>query len=240
MTFESKVNVVTVPVVVRDKAGKPVDSLGKEDFRLFDKGKQQTISKFTPATQATEMHYVLGFSPQNLKLDGSYHNLKVTLKDAAGLSIEARSGYYAPRRLSDADEEAKAEISRAMFSRDEMHEIPVGMHTQFFRAGPQDARLSVINRIDVRKLHYRKADGRNQDQGLVVSGLFDHNGNFLQAVAKTIKLRLTDETLADKLGSGVTLRADFQIVPGRYLLRLVVRDAEGQMMAAHNGAVEIP
>ena len=46
ITFQSKVSLVQVPVVVRDKTGKPVDHLTKEDFQLFDKGKPQIISRF--------------------------------------------------------------------------------------------------------------------------------------------------------------------------------------------------
>ena len=30
------------------------------------------------------------------------------------------------------------------------------------------------------------------------------------------------------------------VIAGRYAIRLVVRDSEGQLMAAQNGAVEIP
>ena len=187
-----------------------------------------------------EVYYVLAFSPQNLKLDGSYHTLKVIVRPQPGLSARARRGYYAPRHLTDADENAKQEVSEALFSREEMRDIPVEMHTQFFKASPDDARLVVVTRLDVRKLHYRKADGRNGDEVLVVSGLFDRNGHFLQAVSKTIKMRLKDETLAVKLDSGIAIRADFKVAPGRYVVRLVVRDAEGQMMAAQNGAVEIP
>ena len=189
---------------------------------------------------APEVYYVIGFSPQNLKLDGTYHSLKVTLREPAGLTAKARRGYYAPRHLSDADAEAKEEISQALFSREEMRDIPIDIHTQFFKASAADARLVVITRLDVRKLRYRKADGRSNDDVLVVSGLFDRNGNFLQSVAKTLKMHWKDETLATKLDAGVALRADFKVSPGRYVVRLVVRDAEGQMMAAQNGAVEIP
>ncbi|HEY2467893.1 MAG TPA: hypothetical protein VGI45_08625 [Terracidiphilus sp.] len=43
--FQLKVksNLVLVRVVVPDKNGKPVRYLKKEDFRIFDQGKEQTI-----------------------------------------------------------------------------------------------------------------------------------------------------------------------------------------------------
>ena len=46
-TFSTKVNLVMVPVVVRDAQGKAIGTLQKEDFQLFDKGKPQVISKFS-------------------------------------------------------------------------------------------------------------------------------------------------------------------------------------------------
>ena len=43
---------------------------------------------------APEYRYVLGFSPENLKQDGSTHNLKVALKDQHGLEVQARREYW--------------------------------------------------------------------------------------------------------------------------------------------------
>jgi VWFA-related protein len=41
------VNLVSVPVVVRDSKGRAVGGLRQEDFRLFDKGQRQIIAKFS-------------------------------------------------------------------------------------------------------------------------------------------------------------------------------------------------
>ena len=48
--FESRVNLVPVRVVVHDSNGKAVPGLTKEDFRLFQDRRRQTISLFTVET----------------------------------------------------------------------------------------------------------------------------------------------------------------------------------------------
>jgi hypothetical protein len=126
-----------------------------------------------------------------------------------------------------------------MFSQEELHNLPVKLHTQFFKAGEQDAKLVVLAHVDVRLLHFRKAEGRNNDVLTCVSALFNRNGGFLQGTEKTVTMHLKDETLEHKLGSGITLKTSFDVKPGSYLVRLVVRDAEGQLMSAENGTVEI-
>jgi len=189
---------------------------------------------------APEYYYVLGFTPQNLKLDGNFHSLKVTVKSPPKLIIQSRRGYFAPKHVADPTQEAKEEIDEALFSQEELHDLPVGLHTQFFKSSEADAKLTVLAHVDVKQLRYRKAEGRNWNDLTVVSALFDRNGTFLQGSEKTLQMRLKDETLQNKLGSGITMRASFDVKPGSYLVRLVVRDSEGRLMSAENGAVEIP
>jgi VWFA-related protein len=45
-----------------------------------------------------ESFYVLGFSPGEAKADGSFHELKVRLKDSRKLTVQARKGYNAGAR----------------------------------------------------------------------------------------------------------------------------------------------
>jgi VWFA-related protein len=195
---------------------------------------------FQLLTAPPEYTYLLGFAPQNLKFDGSYHALKVSLKNSNGLTLQARRGYYAPKHAVDPGQQAKEEIREAVFSREEMKDIPLDVETQFFKSTDVKARLSVVAKVDVRGLHFQKADGRNNDTLLVVSGVFDRNGNLISAIEKRVEMRLLDQTLEKRLGSGIALRSNFDVTPGSYVIRVVVRDQDGQMMAARNGVIEIP
>ena len=184
--------------------------------------------------------YLLGFSPANLKFDGRLHELKVAIKSQPKLQIQARSAYYAPRHATDPGEAAKEEIQEALFSREEMRDIPMAIHTQFFKPSADDARLAVLTHVDVRGLHFRKENGRNMDDLTIVSGLFDRDGNLVTGDSKTLQMKLKDQTLATRLNSGITLRSSFDVKPGSYFIRMVIRDSEGQLMAAANGSVDIP
>jgi VWFA-related protein len=193
---------------------------------------------FRRLAAAPEYVYLLGFSPQNLKLDGSFHSLKVTLKNGSGVTIQARHGYYAPKHLSDEAENVKQEIESALFSREEMLELPIAIHTQFFKASEQSAKVTVLAHLSLKLFKFRKVEGRNHNEVTLVYGLFDRNGNYMQGIQKVLELRLRDETL-ERLSQGITVRASFDVTPGTYLIRLVVREAEGQKLSATNGALEI-
>jgi VWFA-related protein len=192
------------------------------------------------ATAAPSMSYLLGFSPQNLKVNGAYHTLKVTLTAKQRFNVQARHGYYAPRTIADPAEAAKEEIQEALFSQDEIHDLPIELQTQFFKKDSSQARLAVLTHVDVKGMRFRKTDGRNHDNLTVATAIFDENGNFVTGGEKIVEMKLLDKTYDRLSHSGFTLKSSFDIKPGTYLVRMVVRDAEGAQMAARNGAVNIP
>jgi VWFA-related protein len=186
------------------------------------------------------VYYVLGYSPKGLKYDGKFHPLTVKLANNLKYSVQARRGFFAPKQAPDSVEQAKEEIENAVFSQDQVSEIPMAVHTQFFKTTPADARLSVLTHLDLRRLHFRKAEGRNLNDLTVVTALFDTNGKFVQATEKVIHFRLRDTTLARVDQTGITMRTSFQVKSGDYLVREVVRDGETAQISASNDTIQIP
>jgi VWFA-related protein len=196
---------------------------------------------FRRLATAPEYIYMLGFAPENLKPDGTYHALKVKLSSPGKLSLQARRGYFAPKGKESEEAADKEEIQSAVFSREEIHELPVALNTQFFKPSDTEAKLKVLASVDLKQLQFRKEDGRNRNDLTVVSAVFDNNGNFVTGLQKTVQLRLLDTTM-ERLQHAppIKVTSDFDVKPGSYLVRLVVRDSEGHLMATENAAVQIP
>ncbi len=195
---------------------------------------------FQRLASAPAYSYLLGFTPLKASYDGKYHNLKVTLNLKEKYDIQARRGYYMPKRGTDPVEAAKEEVADELFSQEEIHDLPIELHTQFYKLSASDAKLAVMTHVDVGKLRFRKAEGRNENDLTVVAALFDRNGNYITGITKTLQMKLRDDTLAKLERTGMNIRTNFDVKPGTYVVRLVARDSEAAMLTAANGMVEIP
>jgi VWFA-related protein len=226
---------ITAASAQADTLAEVADGTGGTFFHN-DNGLQQGLDQLAARP---EFVYVLGFSPQNLKLDGSYHGLKVSLKNPAALTTRARRGYWAPNHKIDPAEQSREEIREAVFSLEETQEIPIELTTEFFKSSEAKAELTVSARLGLSSLKFRKAEERNRDTLTVVTGLFDQNGRYLKGIERVIEMRLRDQTLEKAVSAGMSVKESFDVPPGRYVVRVVVRDSEGQSMASRNGTVEI-
>ena len=191
------------------------------------------------AAQEPEVAYVLGFTPQNLKLDGKYHHLKVTLTAKQKWNLKARHGYFAPRGNTDPDTLAKEEIRQAVYSQEEPQDLPLDCQTQFFKGG-NGVRLAVVAHVTTKGLKFARDGDRSKNNLTVATAIFDENGNLVTGVEKIIEMKLRDVTLDRLNRSGVSIKSTFDVQPGTFLVRIVVRDSEGAQMAAVNRGVVVP
>jgi len=218
-----------------DLLGELADGTGGTLFHNND----NLLEGFRRTSAFPEFVYMLGFAPQDMKLDGSFHALKVTAKTQRDVTLQTRRGYFAPKHADDPTEAAKEKLGVVLFSRDEMSDIPVSLETQFVKASDKSAKLTVVAHIDMKPVHFEKADGMNRARLSLASAVFDRNGVLVSTLQKDFNLSLTDARLEAARVAGVALPLSFDISPGSYLVRLVVRDGDGQT-ASRNGVVEIP
>jgi VWFA-related protein len=189
---------------------------------------------------APEVYYLLAYSPRNLKTDGHYHHLKVTLVAKDNFTVEARHGFYAPARGETPAQAAKREVDDALFSQTEQHDLPVDVQTRVEKSANGGDKLDIFANMDIAHLHFEKANGVNQESLTIVAGLFDSNGNFVDGTQKTLNFNLKDDTLAQFSKTGASSELNLNVKPGVYFLRFVARDSNDSHMSAENATVDVP
>jgi VWFA-related protein len=212
------------------------DSTGGFYFRNnndLDAGLRQTAAE--PAVS-----YLLAFVPADLKNDGKFHTVNIKMLTKEKYTVQARRGFFAPKHGKTPDELAKQDIEDAVFSQEEQQGLPVQLNLQYFKVDDVNAKLAVLTHVDLNQIRFDRADDRNSDNLTIVAALFDRNGNFIKADQKTLEMHLKDATLEKLHRSGLTVKTNFDVKPGGYMVRLVVRDSKDAQIASRNGVVDIP
>ena len=193
----------------------------------FIKGTNDIAGALQRLDAVPEFVYVLGFSPATETLDGKYRALKVQLKRSGGMTVEARRGYYAAVAQPEGGTEAQRLVRDAFFSAREMDDLPVRLTVRSSHKPGENIVLTAIAQVDLGKATFRKEDSVNRSELAFVVGLFDENGKYLKDVQKSADLHPTDEELAALRISGIEVKTDFPVVPGRYFVKLLVRESQG-------------
>jgi VWFA-related protein len=218
----------------------PLDLLAAATGGTFFRNSNDFQEGFRRTGALPEIYYSMAFSPEGLQFDGRFHTIKIKLTNFSKLAVEARRGYFAPLKSHDAATRAKEEITQALYSQDEVGEIPVEVHTQFFKKTELDASLAVVAHVDLRFIQFRRVDGRNLNDLTMVTALFDRNGNYLAGHEKRVEFNLLDANLEKMVQSGLNVRTTFAVKPGTYMVRQVVRETEGARISGSTRTVEIP
>ena len=191
------------------------------------------------ALAAPAVSYILGFRPLDATADGKFHKLKVEVTNGK-YQIQARNGYFARKKLADPEEEAKQEVREELFSGEEVVTLPVQVNTQFLNIDAVSSQLTVLTHLDISGIRFRKADGRNRNDVVMATGVFDSNGLLVDGQMKEVALRLQDATLERLKQKGITFKTVFTVKRGSYIVRSVLRGSEGGQITARNMTTVIP
>ncbi|HME00941.1 MAG TPA: VWA domain-containing protein [Terriglobia bacterium] len=195
---------------------------------------------FHETAEVPEFAYVLSFSPANFQYDGKFHTLKVSLTTKEPRTLEARRGYFAPTQELAEQAPGQEQLDSLMFSRDEIHGLPVEVSAEVGSQTQPPATLTVVIHVDLRGLYFRKEADRSVNTLVLDTALFDSDGKYVSGKESSFDLRLTDATLQKFSTSGVYLKTSFSQPPGAYRVREVVRDVVEKQLSAVSFEVQVP
>ncbi len=63
-------------------------------------------------------------------MDGKYHLIKVVITGNRKYEVQARHGYFAPKKVNNPAEKVDQEIHDAVYSQDEIADLPLSQNSQ--------------------------------------------------------------------------------------------------------------
>jgi len=184
------------------------------------------------------VRYVLGFAPQNLKQDGRYHILKVRLTGGNNYSIQARRGYYAPQKLN-AKEEEERQIEDDLHSRGEVGNLFLDLQAHSFSIGTERTQIVVTSKVAINNIRFKEVGGKRSDVLRMITAIFDENGNVVTGGEKHLTMDLNEEQYHQLMQVGLTVNSSFDLKPGRYLVRQLIKDTASDETSARNRTLDI-
>ena len=229
--------------VMREEALRQSEAMGtlaQDTGGIFFENNNDLEAGLRRVAGAPETSYMLAFSPENLKHDGAFHTLKVTLVSEKGVTVQARKGYYAPKKSEDLAAQEKEDLQDAVFSQNEAQPFPVEVDTQYFKIDKTSAEIDLVTHVNLNQVRFRKEGDRNLHNLTFVTGLFDRDGHYVTGQQQDLALNLRDASLEKFLRTGIKVGTELKVKPGIYLIRTVVRDPESGQISAVNRTLEIP
>lgn len=195
---------------------------------------------FRQVAAVPEVSYVLSFSPQDVKLNGKFHSLKVTLNTHEPFTVQARRGYFASETALAEQAPSADELQQVVFSLEEHYELPAEVSTKVEKLNDQKSTLTVSIHVDIASLRYRKEADRSVNTLIFNTALFDRDGKYVTGKEASLELHLKEGSLEKFSKSGINAKTSFEVGPGTYRVREVVRDSESTGMSALNCEVQVP
>ena len=172
----------------------------------------------------TSVTYLLTFERSDLKLDGSYHKIRVKAKLPQGARLSHRVGYYEPRPFKDLDPLEKSLLaSSGIVNAAPKRDLDLNLLVAPFRSSEKMAYVPVIIEVPGRKL----LDGHEADRLNVefYGYVNDRQGAMLDYFSEVVSLEIGRGRQGLQAG-GIKYYGHFDLQPGSYNVRVLVRNAD--------------
>jgi VWFA-related protein len=188
-------------------------------------------------------YYLIGYTSANAKRDGKFRKIEVGVS-RPDVQVRARRGYYAPK---DGDERplGKDELDPAVRAGLDAPAGRVGLPLRLTSLvfGPQPdgkSKALLVAEVDLAPLRLEARAGRYEANLRAYVVVHGRDTNSVDSQETQLELSLPADVFARVQRSGVPVRREFNLVPGRYQARLLVRDERSGLLGSVRHEFEVP
>lgn len=181
----------------------------------------------TQAQRAITSYYILGYYPTNPNADGKFRKIKITLTNGQSATLDYRQGYYAGKdysKFNNADKERQLED--ALLQPDPVTDVTIAMEIGYFQLNRAEYFVPIAVKIPARELGNSRVD--------FIGEVKDEFGTTVSNVRDKVDIKRGTTNRPIEYDSGFTL------LPGKYKIKFLARDAESGRMGTFATEFVIP
>ncbi len=197
-------------------------------------------------TDESRAYYLLGYHSTNTKADGRFRKIQVKV-NRKNLTVRARKGYFAPLEggKNPLDDKKKGtadpELQRAVDSPFDMDQIPLRMTAYVLdETLLGKAQVMIAADADVSNFGFEQKNGRFADtlEFLLVAA-HRETGEFFR-IDQKVDMNLLPATRERVTKSWFPILREFELAPGAYQAKIVVRDKRTGRIGTLTHPFEVP
>jgi VWFA-related protein len=194
------------------------------------------------AQQSISSYYIVGYYTSNAAQDGKFRRVKIVLnREELKARLDYRQGYYAGKQFAQftaADKERQLE--EALMLEDPITELTIAMEVDYFQLNRAEYFVPVVVKIPGRELALAKRRGAEHTVIDFIGEIKDSSGSTVANIRDKVDIKLSDATAAQLATRPIQYDTGYTLLPGRYVLKFLARDAETGRIGTYQCGFAIP
>ncbi len=193
------------------------------------------------AAEAVSSYYIIGFYTTHPERDGRFHRVRISLNGGLSADLTYRQGYFADKefgKFTAADKERQLE--EALMLENPVTEIAIAMEVNYFQLNRAEYFVPVAVKMPGSELALARRRGAARTVIDFIGEVKDDYGVTIQNVRDKLDIKLSDETASQLAKRPIQYETGFTLLPGKYVIKFLARDAETGRIGTFQSAFVIP
>ena len=188
----------------------------------------------------TNIYYVLGYFSTNSKEDGKYRKIRVEIAKP-GIKIAHRPGYFAAKDFAQlTKEERDLQLQQAMSLDRPFVDVPLILEVDYFRSDDKTTLVPISMELHGEGLKFEEKGTNREGKFEFVAQATDTKGKVASVARDSVQLRLPAERAEKIKAGGIFYSTGFQLRPGEYKLKFLVRDNVTGKLGTFEQPIQVP
>jgi hypothetical protein len=193
------------------------------------------------AAQSVTSYYLIGYYSTHVETDGKFRRVRVSLANGREGELSYRQGYYGDKIFAKLTGiERERQLEEALMLDNPITDITIALEVNYFQLNRAEYFVPVAVKIPGSELALARRRGAQRTLIDFIGEVKDDFGVTIQNVRDKLDIKLSDQTAAELALRPIQYETGFTLLPGKYVIKFLARDAEAGRIGTYQAAFTVP